>query len=393
MNKLEIARRRFAGLTDTGERLNLAITARLGEELVEMLPALIELGGCSFENYNSPCEVFALETQEPDIGGLFVYLTIENSGQLWSINFSGLMTQFANADKAADIVASIIRTKFCDGLYHEVKMTSADVCALRTHSPASELRPQMELSAFYHALKSSAHIELALRLLPEYPSNYRVPTEQRAIPIVEHLRSVGVEEAFIEGMLLRVFQNTESLVTLDKVVALAGAYQSTYEDEVLSELLQCQLGCILALHFAGDRFSTHSAQMSWLVEHGLFNGSLCGSDSHPQQEEFDAALIEVLSQGKLAAVYQFLTKFVMNRRHHRFDQKVGAEAVKQMESLLAPAFKLAMDRKNYGCAAAIAQISPNVSEADRLEALEMALIYNKPIRVQWAYMFVEHETT
>lgn len=387
MDRKEMARRRLAEVTDLEDRLRLVMVAELGPELVGMLPNLIERGACSFEVYNTPCPTFAVDGIQPDNSCLYVWLEIHLGNQHVSVNFAGLMKQLNVDGLAGSMVELIIRKKFGGGDYStalNVQMNAADVFALRSHYPSSILRDRIELSAIYHALKGPVAVGVALGLLPEEHSTHRIPAEQQLVPIVEHFRSVGVEQIIIDQMIEMLFQDTDTLVSLDKVVALAAIHRSSATRHT-ETVLRSQLRHILALHFMGNSPFEPSSNLSWLIEHGLVHRDILNTHGH-ERSQFDDALVAELSRGRLTAVHQFLFTFITSRERKRIDRRAAQDSIAIIQALLPRAFKAAMEAKDYGHAAAIGQIANDISADDRLRALELAVIHDQPIRVEWAYI-------
>ena len=387
MDRMEMARRRFAELTNLEDKLRLVLEVELSDELVEMLPRLIDIGACSFATYNTPCDRFGDKDVQPDNGGLYVWLEFHLGTTHASINFAGLTKR--TADTGAAAVTAILTKKlggrgvdYYDAM--QVTMTAADVYALRTHCPNSLLRERVELSAFYHALKGPVAVGVALSLLPEHHTTHRVPADQQLVPVAEHLCKIGIEQIIIDQMIQTLFENEETLVTLDKVVALAGIFQGK-ADKKLAELLRGQLMHILDLHFQGNQRFDLSTNMDWLVEHGLIARNILST--HGQDRTmFDTTLVEQLSHGRLAAVHQFLARFVIGGEPNRIDRKVVQDAYYYTRDLLPKAFQTAMACRNYGTAAAIAQETADVTEEDRLRAIELSIVHNERIRVDWSYI-------
>ena len=260
-------------------------------------------------------------------------------------------------------------------------------------------RNLVEFNAFYHALKGPVAVGVALGMLPEKHTTHRVPAHQQLVPIVDHLRSLGIENDMIDDMIEKLFKDEETLCSLSKIVALAAVYQDKDNDQETYPLsrvvalaqkkhvgnfkimLQSHLKHILKLHFATDATRPPATNMKWLFEHGLMD---CYGDDY---RRVDQMLIEHIAQGKLAAVHQFLLMFdfgwaaeidcYFNRR--------GDGSASKIKRLFLPAFNLAMEHKAYGKAAALAQICDEISEEDRDRALELAIVHNQRISLQWAY--------
>lgn len=390
MDRKEIAWRRLAELTDPEDRLNLILTADLGDDLIEMLPQLIDSRACSFEVYNTACDKFAMDGIELDHNGLYIWLEINLGAVCAPVNFAGLMQKYADADEATEIVEAIIKQKLDWGDYSSglhVQMSYADVCAMRTYCPTSVKLDCVELSVVYHALKGPVGVDMAIKCIPGGHTTHRVPAEQQLVPVAEHLRSVGITQIVIDEMVELLFKEEAALVSLDKVVALAAIHEGS-GSRTRTHLLRRQLVHILGLHFANNSLFARSTNMDWLFNNGLFNPLILESVG-PARDAFDAAILRELAHGRLSAVFQFLFKFMSDQKNRKNPHRSVVHDRAYVESLLPAAFQLAMTDKRYGTAAAIAQICDAICEEDRIRSLELAIAYGERIRLESIFYRLE----
>jgi hypothetical protein len=125
---------------------------------------------------------------------------------------------------------------------------------------------------------------------------------------------------------------------LDAAIHNAGVQMTT------PHLLQSQLTHILELHFMGQSAFNRSAHMQWLIERGVLGVNVLNTHNHIL-DKFELALVDHLSKGKLAAVFQFLCRFVFNKRygHGHTDRHTTEDAVRLIKELLPRAFTIAME--------------------------------------------------
>jgi hypothetical protein len=395
MDIQKVARRRLALIDQTTNlelQLEVIVAARLGEEMVELLPALIEGGYCRFESRNTPCEAFRVAGDDLcDNGELsFIWLVVQFDvvGESFDINFADLMIEFGDAGIASRMVHEIIKKKIGDKDIFEAPITSADVYALRVHYPVSAIRAFVELSVFYLTLDRHAAHGAVIDMLPERPSMHRVPAEQQLIEMVRHLERVPgtftLEERRreIKNMLTTVLKNEKALYSLSKVVAIAAAiYRLDSREGLIADLLKKHVCLLLELHFS-DRVLVPTANIRWLVEHGLLKHY---GSSTTFKQDVDCALVHQLSRGRVAAVFHFCVNFLLTPGDSSNRYSRVSDARFMIEQVLIPrAFAEVMHGKRYGIAAALAQYG-SVPEDERRQAEDFASIHDQRMKLQCMY--------
>lgn len=395
LSRTEIARRRYAELISVEDKLALIKAALLGDELVDLLPELIEMGACTFKLYNRPCTRFSVATSDNEQGGLNLWLEIklgddkDNPSDELSVDYAGLMYQYADTKIAANYTERIIRKKFGDNFLDysgalQVPFTEADVWALRDHFESCALRNRVELSAFYHTLKGSASVGMALKLVPGHNgSTFHTSAEEQLVPVARYFKSLGISRIEIDETIEWLFRDPDTLSSLEKIVALAAIHEGS-GTMTRSDLLRRVFSHIVKLHLHSAGTSTPTKHLRWLFDNGMHKVSR----SHELPDDVQQVLTDALSEGKLAPVHQFLTRFAEGRKED-IGRREADDARSAVSELLPAAFNYAMDAGRYGVAAAIAQIMPEEnSEGDRLRALELAIAHNQVITVQWDHILL-----
>lgn len=390
MDKQTAARRRLAQETDPELRLNIIVRARLGEELIDALPELIDAGACTFECFNTPAQAFMLADVQEDHPGLYVFLTIKVGQTTFKVNFAGLMQTFGDTGVASSITSHIIERKIGGRNIFDAEITEAEVYAMRTHYPVATLREFVELSGFYHVLKGAIAHERALHMLPNQESTHRVPAEQHLIGVIHHLErapsniSPDGRRKQIRDMLIRLTQDADTLSSLDKVVAIIAAIRSLDRSQKVCDLLEAQIGRVLELHFSSQAL-TPTTNIEWLVNNGLLEHY--GEEEH-WTTSVDTALASQVSHGRMAMVFHFCVNYLWRPEGGRAKRRRQIrDAQEYIANALAPvAFVEAMKTRRYGVAAALAQEFNSVAaRSDRERALELAIVHGQRITLQWAF--------
>jgi hypothetical protein len=414
MNITAMAQRALADLTDPSDKLHLIVTAMLVHELIEMLPQLIKQGCCRFEDGARDRGAFA-HTEGPSSQHLYTQLRIDLDGESHRINFNGLMIRFGGDEdeKAAEIVQAILEQKFSgfdasesrEGLsaetfdtvtFHKVPITRADINAMRTYCPKAPLRIRVEIAGFYWALGWGKGIEGALRILPSPPpESQRVQASQRLTPVVEHLQEL-VETLTISALAdsRRVKKMISSLLddlgvahSLDKLVAIAGAHKLFVRDEKeLNDAIWKNMEGILNMHFGHHESQGPCVPLShidWLIRQGDLLANYADRSSGEVRDKVDAVLAHQLSLGKAAAVFHFVRTYLRNFGDDRKDANYALKCMAQ--DLAHKALEEAMRERRYGIAAAIAQSFSQITVAERNHALDMAILSDQRITMQWAH--------
>ncbi|MBM5789804.1 hypothetical protein FJZ23_01825 [Candidatus Parcubacteria bacterium] len=383
LDRKEMARQHLGRLEGFVDRLQLILSAELGDELIKLLPELIHAGACRFEVYNTACEWFYSTKVQPDHSGLYIYLKIHHEIVHASVNFAGLMQQYGDPALARQVVQDIISRKInwsdLSGVLN-AGITPADLFAVRRYSITWDMRPNVELCAFYQALKGPAGVNEAWVLLPDMPSSSQIPSQDKLNPVAAHLRRMDFAQIVIDELVEMLFKDTATLESLDKVVALAAIHEKGC-GQSHENMLQSQFPLILELHFASKDALVRSTNMEWLAQNGL------GEALRRSSQALDTQLIRELARGRIATVYQFLLRFRTSKRDggDQLDHRAAAEARVIVQGLLMSAFETATREREYGIAAALAQITPEIEEDDRRQALELAMIHNRRIALEWAH--------
>jgi len=388
MNRQEIAVQLLRNTTDPEERVSIMIKARLGEQLIAELPALIESGmPIRFGLYSSPANDFndvgPGKTEESEsINGLYLWLFL---GKNSSVHFAGLINVFGDRLKAAEIVEKLLRRCSPDAL------REGELLAARAYLSGTELHRHVELCALGNLLRGPVAVSLATRMLlrevrdraketghAERLLLAHTPVEDWLMPLVVYLADIGVEQDAINQMILSVLSEEKNLCTLEKVVSLVGSYHDHNDKGALANVLNKQGATILRLQFKCKSDVVLTKHLAFLVGRGFkFHGDV---------QAITDVFVDEISRGNVSTVLHHLLLFVVerpSRRAGRHPAQIEAGAI--VARYLPAAFKKAMSEERYGVAAALAQLDLGkvTTPEEAMRAIQLAIVMGQPIRLDW----------